>query len=1730
MDLARQVWQQVLLVEPNNIEALAGLARAAKLSGDSQLAAGYLSRLRAINPNNPAIPQIEAMQSERTHNSELRQAGQLAQQGQYGEAMAAYRRIYGDKPPAGDVALGYYETEAATEEGRPHAVAGLRALVAQFPADSRYQIALGKILTYNPRTRAEGRRMLQAHPDDAQAMEALRQSLFWDAQNPATQAEIRAYLARHNDAQLADALRNAPRRSGGGVPMTAAQREQAAVNATRSAEDREAYRELNAKHLAEAEQRFKAILLKTPDDPNALAGMGYIRMQQANFGGAISFLVQAKQDGSKDPALENALNTSRFWYTMGEGAIGLNENDLPVAERNYRAALAMRPNSPEALEGLGGTLLKAQQPQAAIPVFMAYVKVKPEAPHAWRGLFLAQAGAGDAPRALQTERQFPVPVRAVLVKDPLFLRALASAYSAVGRDADSQRVLRSALELPFPADAKGMEADTQMQYGSLLQQANHLEQAAGLYRQVLAKNQNNIEAWQGLVRVQHQMDHDGEAIETIESMPTAVRLRSMRDPGFESAVASIYQSQKRYDVAQDILEKAISQQMATGQKPSVPVQIQLAGIYLLRNDPQQAYPMYRRILGEHQDNLDAWKGLLAAMHETGRDGEALSEIRQIPAPTRALLENDVAYLQTVGAIYNGLGQPREAAIFLRRVQQHYASQQAMPPADVDIQNAWLLYNGMNDAGLFRQLMAIGDRYDLTDSQRRTVQTIWANWAVRRGNQAAAAGNNARALAILNAAARSFPDNPGVIKALAAGYARAGMPKQAVAIWKAQDLNSAPVSDYKAAVGAALAADDLKDAEAWLRFGLDQYPKDAQILILAAKFEEARGDSNRAADYYRASLDAMPPADPGAELATELSHPGPAVPMRLPSASQPQDLAGLLGPGSPGATNPEGLAVDTPSQPYLPGYGNIEGSAPVLIQGGSPYDMQQPGYNPGGPVVPSYMTTPHGGAQDPNAPKTRLQDYVPQASAETPAPMDGTEVSHIEYASFNGASPVFRPAVYRPAVRLTEEAAPMLMVNVAFQQQSTPQTNLQTTQSQQQNAPAKVHITATPQGTPATAPDASGEVYGPYVPYQPPPPVPVQLGSPSPQTPANRPQVTDVLPTARYVPNAKAAAARRRGARPDAASSASGTAVTGQANPPEEDYNAAPTVPAQYTGQHPAGTQIQPNQIPANQVPQPQTSAPGSYSGSTSYPAQNYPSPSYPAQGDQGYGQQYPQPDTRTETTGATGRTPVHRRRPQPARAAASAPSAPQPERPAYQSLGYPGVGQSLSYQPYPLIGPAYPLGQPPSDADLYERRLPPLRGPYYTGEVLQPPTALTEREQAERDLAMLEGSYSGWLGGTASARYRSGTIGLDRLTDFEISFEASATVGNNIRLSVIPKAVFLNSGQLNTATSSNPVPLLGTLVGNAAVSPANQFSNGVGGEFQAVGRNFAAAVGYTPYEFLIRNFTGRGLFKPNNHVTFSFDRSQVADTQLSYAGLHDPGSATPVFNGNIWGGVMSTGGGIRFDNGGEKAGFYITVDGADLSGYHVLENYKVEGSMGAYFLAHTFPGYGRLNIGAQALGLHYNYNELGLTYGLGGYFSPQAYFLATVPITFTGRYGNNFHYSLAGAIGVQTFQEDSQIYFPLDRGLQNGVTCTNVQLATQSCGLMPANSNTGGNYSINAEGAYKVADHWFAGGFLSANNTNNYNTVTGGFFVRYLFRPQYGTDDYPTGLFPVEGFRPLRVP
>ncbi len=186
--MAAQLWRQILLSDPKNTEALAGLARDYKLIGCANLSNQTLDRLRKANPNDPNIARTEAMASTPVASVQLRQAGDLVQQGRLDDAMRIYRQLYGDHPPDGDIALAYYKTLYVTSAGKEEAVAGMRALANRNPRDPRYAVELGILLTYDQHTRAEGIRILEAHRANLDAQAGLRQALMWDSPN-AVQAD-----------------------------------------------------------------------------------------------------------------------------------------------------------------------------------------------------------------------------------------------------------------------------------------------------------------------------------------------------------------------------------------------------------------------------------------------------------------------------------------------------------------------------------------------------------------------------------------------------------------------------------------------------------------------------------------------------------------------------------------------------------------------------------------------------------------------------------------------------------------------------------------------------------------------------------------------------------------------------------------------------------------------------------------------------------------------------------------------------------------------------------------------------------------------------------------------------------------------------------------------------------------------------------------------------------------------------------------------------------------------------------------------------------------------------------------------------------------------------------------------------------------------------------------------------------------------------------------------------
>ncbi len=644
-DLAAQVWQQILLSDPNNPQALEGVARSFRLSGDTSASDAAIEKLRRINPNDPNIAKLQNLRSNRAKDERLGMAGTLARGGNAVAAMKIYREYYGDHPPDGDIGLAYYDTLYATPDGRDEAIAGMRAMAARNPNDPRFAVELGRMLTYDPRTRAEGIRILQQHVGVDDAAAALRQALLWDSANPSSAAELRDYLKSNpQDKELSQKLRD-----------NEAKLAQMNSGIARTPAERAAFAALNGHRYKEAETRFQAILESNPNNPRADVGMGYLRMQQSNFGAAVSYFTQANANGYHDSAVSAALATSRFWYTMSQAADAAKANENDLAEERYRAALAMRARSPEALSGLAGLYLKERRYPAAISTYQQLLRMRSASADTWRGLFLAQAQAGQSSAALDTMRRFPPSARAALNRDPVFLQALSGLYQSQGQTSLAQSTLARALSLPAAPGDSALHMGTELQYAGLLVQAQQYSQATTIYQQILNEDPNSLPAWMGLTSVYHQLGQDQAAIQLVERMQPTTYEAALSNADFLSMLASIYQQANQLEIAESLLERSVRIQTQGGQSPTPALMTQLAGIYMLRGNTQQAYQLYRQILTAHPDNLDAWQGLIGTLQSTNHTSEALQQIQLIPPAARARLEQNIQFVQTEASLYSSAG-------------------------------------------------------------------------------------------------------------------------------------------------------------------------------------------------------------------------------------------------------------------------------------------------------------------------------------------------------------------------------------------------------------------------------------------------------------------------------------------------------------------------------------------------------------------------------------------------------------------------------------------------------------------------------------------------------------------------------------------------------------------------------------------------------------------------------------------------------------------------------------------------------------------------------------------------------------------------------------------------------------------------------------------------------------------------------------------------------------------
>lgn len=481
-DRASESLNKVLMVDPNNAQALYLMSLWEQQSGNLQEASKWRTRLAKADPNSSLLQALDnAKQLEQVPAGSLALARQQAQSGNIPAAMATWHTLFsGDTPPAG-LAAEYYLTKGSDNATYSEALADLQRFTAQNPGDISARVALGKMLTWREGTRRDGIALLeQTASGNKEADDGLRQALLWLAPTTNDTQSYETYIQRHpQDKEVQAHYRNTL----GDAAKT------------------EGYNALNSGDNAQAQRQFEQALQSNPEDADALAGMGYLAQRSGDYQAASQYLTRSASLGgdasaerkkqADDAAFYGQLSQAQQAFKAGNvsqalalstpltqvgGEQGISaklfradvlrqSKDYPQAEQAFRDIINLQPQNAQARENLyyvlkeqnktaeADTLLRTLPATVQARLQPRVVTGLPSDPIRQQGERLA--AAGNTTEAIATLRQGV----ARYPSDPWMRLSLARLLQKSGYDGEAATIMQ-------PASRVG--ADTNSLYAAAL--------------------------------------------------------------------------------------------------------------------------------------------------------------------------------------------------------------------------------------------------------------------------------------------------------------------------------------------------------------------------------------------------------------------------------------------------------------------------------------------------------------------------------------------------------------------------------------------------------------------------------------------------------------------------------------------------------------------------------------------------------------------------------------------------------------------------------------------------------------------------------------------------------------------------------------------------------------------------------------------------------------------------------------------------------------------------------------------------------------------------------------------------------------------------------------------------------------------------------------------------------------------------------------------------------------
>ncbi|MCQ4161797.1 cellulose synthase subunit BcsC-related outer membrane protein [Roseomonas sp. GC11] len=385
--------------------------------------------------------------------------------------------------------------------------------------------------------------------------------------------------------------------------------------------------------------------------------------------------------------------------------------------------------------------------------------------------------------------------------------------------------------------------------------------------------------------------------------------------------------------------------------------------------------------------------------------------------------------------------------------------------------------------------------------------------------------------------------------------------------------------------------------------------------------------------------------------------------------------------------------------------------------------------------------------------------------------------------------------------------------------------------------------------------------------------------------------------------------------------------------------------------------------------------------------------------------------------------------------------------------------------------------------------------------------------QINRELAQVQDEAAPRLAASADVRSRSGSGGLDRMVTLGASAEASAPLPDlGGRLTLRAQAVNADAGNMgqDAATISRFGSNAASVASNGSITSAQartltpqSSATGVSLGLGYTRDSFSADIGSTPLGFRKENVLGGVEVAPsltsNLRLRVTAERRAVTDTLLSWSGMRDPST------GITWGGVVRNTARAQLEYAlGPDTNAYLGGGYSTLEGDGVADNTRIEAYGGISHTLFRRPD-SELVTGLDLIYQSYDKNLRYFTLGQGGYFSPQSFMAASIPLDYRARWGD-FSYRIGGSIGLASFQEDRSPYFPNDATLQ----AQQVALAASNSGYsayytgQSATAVTGG---LRADAEYALTPALRVGAALRYDRSADWSDARGLLYARYRIDP-----------------------